>query len=181
MQEWFPYSTNNNVFYFSTGDGMRDTLMTNAIVERSQVVPEQSEGFEQWAEHCSVGSIISSITGAEHPHWLHMNLNHITRGLMEGERMEFEFGAMSIVLYINGGEFSGKLALESLGKYRYDKLDTLKANGREYYDVVMLSVVDLSVFEDQPEPYQVDKVYIAEGKGIIGYRNYQQTKEYWVE
>ncbi len=180
MQEWFPYSEKSAELYYVTKEGDRDTLITRPMTEHSDIIPK-SEGLKQEDEHCSVGADVYSTTSNEHPGWLNMELNHITHELVKGERLGLTIEGFSVTLFINGGVFSGKMSVETQEKYRYAKMDKLDVNGTVYSDVAVVSVLDYSIFNVKDNPPRIDKVYIAEGKGIIGYRTYPEEKEYWIE
>lgn len=173
---WFPYGEEGKTFYFSDGTST-DTLIIDQITQTEPYRIEYQTGYgKRESDYCDISGSISSKVDDLHPGWLPVIIKHV-------ESNSIYYGDVSV--YITIGEYEMEFYLS--GDDPYDvrqrsiytatKFDQVEVNGNNYDNVFIVTTVDPSVAAQQ----KIDKLYLAKGKGILGYRTYTDQKEHWLQ
>lgn len=174
LNAWFPYQA-GVTYRFVSSDGRQEYF---TIVEENYTQEHEIEsralGKETFCEiHGERSTSIDTVTGDELPfrlfHTVESEKLHNT-GIIE---MTFRTMTGPMLMTNNGEEFS---PTGSRIQYTVEHFDVWEVNGRNY-----TNIADFTFAEDDLEKVGIDRLYIAKGTGIIGYRTYPGGREYWQE
>lgn len=171
LDNWFPY-TDGAMYYFSSSAGQTDTMKIAPVYKSEGHVARWRAGRGE--THCGIEANVQSYAGYDYPGWVHLFVVHQVSEPQTGETaiVYFKFKDVSAKL-----KATTELQTEIGGDYKVTALQNIPLNGITYNDVRLLEPVTNQVSVNT----KIDKVFIARGKGVIGYRTYPAGEEYWVK
>lgn len=176
FNNWFPYETGVS-YTFIGSDGEREVLVIDEkeTTDAYEVDHGVSAGY---TAQCEVQGSMWALKDKNKPDEFRLWVHHSQYFAgIESEYVLLEFKDVpELLLDATGNELGGKHERGS-SMFEAYKPDVLEANGRTYPDVVEISITN----QNEAGRSGYDKIYIARGAGIIGYRTYPHGREFWRE
>lgn len=171
LNTWFPYEI-GVTYKFISSDGRQETLV---IEQENYSQPHEIEN-RLWGKkyYCNINGERKTATGSVVQGQIPLRLFHVVE-IDYSNLIDVTFRTMDkpISLADNGEQ----LVLTGNGSgYSIENFDVWNTNGRDYRNIT-----DITVQDDEAGKIGMDKIYIAKGAGIVGYRTYPEGREYWQE
>lgn len=181
LYAWFPYWEVEKTFYFSDGTN-RDTLIIDDVFESKPYKYNEGtvKGFGGDGEFtCDAYGIIQARENKQHLGWLNLRVTHHA-SFQKGNHvpeLEITLNNYNVVMKLEH-EVPAWIVDDSIHNYNINYSNGVQLiNGNTYKEVFIITTenTDTAIKE------KIDKVYIAKGYGLIGYRTYPDFKEYWLQ
>jgi|GEM_PF-3322905 len=179
LKSWFPYET-GVTYKFMNSDGRQEhfTITEEDYSEEHEIVNR----FGGKKYYCDINGERKTLTNTVKQNEIPLRLHHvieedINKSYATGNRqgIHFTFRTMSKAILLSEDD-SHLVLVSSNAQYKLDNFDVWEQNGRNYRNIA-----DITILDEEATKIGMDKIYIASGAGIIGYRTYPEGKEYWQE
>ncbi|MEZ5017984.1 MAG: hypothetical protein R2800_13075 [Flavipsychrobacter sp.] len=177
LYSWFPYNEKDKTFYFSDGNDT-DTLIIDEIDNSTAYKLEYNSRYGE-EKHCDIKGNIKSLAAPKFNGGIPLDITHYESDvdLMGFEYLEISFKKSRFYLWPEDGGFKKAATTSGFSKeHSLTSFDVINLNNKTYNNVILVTLVQGST-----TTYNIDKVYIAKGQGVIGYRTYPDQKEYWLQ
>ncbi len=178
LNTWFPYET-GVTYKFISSDGRQEmlTIEQENYSQEHEIEKKRLGGKEHWCEiNGERKTLIDSVVQEQIPlklfHVVEQDLNNSYS--MAGINMTFRTMVKPVILGDGGDKLT--LAYSYNNGYSIENFDVWNVNNRNYRNIA-----DITIRDEEANKIGMDKIYIAKGAGIIGYRTYPEGREYWQE
>lgn len=167
---WFPYDTVGSEYLFINDSGYREKIASNRVVCGTAYEVSERAACDVWGYIQLISKDRSTKEGDYVPV---LNINHSNEGPRGIDVCNFNFGNFSVAFKVQNNDILDVLDSTS---YQLEKHSNYTYHGKTYDKVVEVTYL-LSSAKSNP----LDKVYIAKGHGLIGYRAYPSGVASWLE
>lgn len=172
VDAWFPYEE-KKVHYFSAANGQTDTMVIGHVNQTSEyIIRHKGSLFGTRRQQCEIfGTIDADKSRAT---WLNMHIRHTIMDKYNNgvESVNLRFKGMDMKL--QAGDLQAPLDQAS---YRVTVLENMSLNDVSYEELRLIEPQNTDIAKSAG----IDKLYIARGKGFIGYRTCPAKTEYWLK
>lgn len=178
LMTWFPYKT-GVTYKFNSSDG-RQEMFTIGQENYSQVHEIEKDRFLGKKYQCEINGERKTLTDSVMQEQIPLRLFHVVEHDIQnnyyiaGINMTFRTMVKPIILGDGGDKLT--LAGSYNSGYSSENFDVWNVNNRNYRNIT-----DITISGEEANKIGMDKIYIAQGAGIIGYRTYPEGREYWQE
>ncbi len=177
LNTWLPYTNTNKTFSFSNGQGHSETLKIKSYSSTFQRAKTATVGWEEGIPYCLAEGYIYSDTTI--PNALSLYIAHLQERFDDGTYHNNMMLTFNTHLYVTINVESNTLNLRQPVAWQLEekKLSQLTTPIRVYNEVIQVNVLDSA----KATKANTDRLYIAKGYGIVGYRSYPEQREYWLQ
>ncbi len=178
LKAWFPYET-GITYKFMSSDGGQE-MFTIEQENYSQVHEIEKKRFWGGKEYqCEINGERKTLTDTVIQQQIPLKLFHVVEQdirdyYIAGINMTLRTMVKPIILADGGDKLT--LAGSYNNGYSSEHFDVWNVNNRNYRNIT-----DITIADEEADKIGMDKIYIAQGAGIIGYRTYPDGREYWQE
>ena len=172
LAEWFPYEKGRS-YYFAGSDGSRVTLTIDSTFRTPPfTIDEKLDGND---EGCYAEGMIYTRKKYDttQPEQAYFYIRHELSGVPGKNVVFLTFNKFSIVPVTTNSEISG-LNWTDTSTHILSNAGTATINGKVFNNVTTISVTD----PGRAAYTGIDRLYIAKGIGVAGYRTYPAGVEY---
>lgn len=174
MFGWFPYKQGDS-YYFKTNNGATDTLSIREVKQTQAYQFTYKTGMNYKEKYCEVeGSIAGYKKDTTRPRWLGIYVHEVEEGEMYQKSFSMSFRFTSVIGLAT--DSTNKLTAKG-GGYYGKEVSEMQINGNVYKNVLDIYATDTV----NAAKYRMDRMIIVKTIGIIGYRSYPDSVEYWLQ
>lgn len=173
LNQWFPYTANQSIVFQSA-----DSNVQNLTINRVEYTEPHTVGYGAYRQkqYCNVKGTITSKQGTA-GNDITLLLTHVEQDEdnQDNNKLELRFNDMFVRFQLENG-FNKVLQSDEDIMYSITAVTQADLNGAQYDNVRLVEAANETVAANN----NMDKLYIAEGKGIIGFRVYPSKEEFWI-
>ncbi|MBW7914485.1 MAG: hypothetical protein H3C54_12520 [Taibaiella sp.] len=180
LNTWFPYQT-GVTYKFISSDGRQEmfTIEQEYYTQEHEIEKDRFLGKKY---SCEINGERKTLTDSVLEEQIPLRLFHVVEHDIDnnnnhyfaGINMTFRTMVRPIILGTGGDKLT--LAGSYNSGYSSEHFDVWNVNNRNYRNIT-----DITIADKEADKIGMDKIYIAQGAGIIGYRTYPEGREYWQE
>lgn len=182
LNTWFPYTTVGSTYIFASINGGVQTLTIRDFNQKSGLVEAPTTGFQSGMKYCSAEGYVYSDTSTANS--IILSLGHVKEeftgetAYMNNNRITIIFqSGYYLPLMVEQNNITGIFSGDAFAKKAENSASITTPMGKTYNNVLTISAIDST--SAQRDKY--DRLHIAKGHGIIGYRSYEDQQEYWLQ